>query len=80
MINITHFFTIYIDMSMKYKQDIQLRFDVPWLSLSENVVFTLFISFFEDHNKECFLRKDEQFSRCSLGEVCSQRLTTSPYI
>ena len=39
-------------MSKKYKWDIHIKFDVPWLFLSESVVYSLplFISFFEDHN------------------------------
>ena len=39
----------------------------------------LFITFFEDYNKECPLRKVKQLSKCSFGEICSQRFTTSPY-
>ena len=52
-------------MSMKYKQDIQMKFNFPCIFLSENVVYflPLFISFFKDHNKECPLRKVTQFSK-----------------
>ena len=58
-----------------------MKFDVPWLFLSENVIYflPLLISSFEDHNKECPLRKVKQFSECSFGEIYSQCLTTSPY-
>ena len=69
-------------MSMKYQRNTHMKFDVPWLYLSESVVCILsfFMNFFEDHNKECPLSKLKQFSKRSLGEICSQRLTTSPYI
>ena len=72
-------------MSMKYKRDIHMKFDVPWLLLfdvpwlllSENLVYflLLFISFFEYHNKGCPLCR-----KCSFLEIFSQRLTTSPNI
>ena len=41
--------------SMKYKRDVLRKFDVPWLFLSESVIYflPLFISFFKDHNKDC---------------------------
>ena len=69
-------------MSVKYKRGIHMKFDVPWLCLSKSVAYflTLFIRFFEDHNKECPLRNVKQFSKCSFREICSPRLTTSPYI
>ena len=59
-----------------------MKFDVPRLNLSESGVYSLplFISFFEDHNKEFPQSKVKQFSKCSFGELCSQHLTTSPYI
>ena len=59
-----------------------MKFDAPWLFLSESVIYflPLFISFFEDHNKEYPLKKVKQFSQCSFGEISSQRLTTSRYI
>ena len=45
-------------MSMKYERDIPMKFDVPWLFLSESeVYFFTLMSFFKDHNKECPLRK-----------------------
>ena len=68
-------------MSMKYKRDIHLKFDVPWLFLLETVVYflPLFNSFIEDRNKECPLRKVRQFSKCCFIEIRSQLLTTSPY-
>ena len=43
-----------------------MKYDVPWLFLSESV--------------ECPFRKIKQFSKRSLGEICSQRLTTSHYL
>ena len=74
------FFPNYIDMSMKYKRDIHMKFDVPWLFLSESMVYVLplFISFFKYHNKECPQRKGKL--KVQLGEIYSQCLTTSPYI
>ena len=59
-----------------------MKFYVPCLFLSESVIYFLpvFISFFEDRNKECRLRKVKKFSKCSFGEICSQSLTMSPYI
>ena len=64
-------------MSMKCRRDIHMKFDVPWLLLSENLVYflLLFISFFEYHNKGCPLCR-----KCSFLEMFSQRLTTSPNI
>ena len=64
-----------------------MKFEVQWLFLSESVVYfvtsflpILLLSFSKDHNKECSLKKVEQFSKCSFGEICSQRLTTFPFI
>ena len=37
----------------------------------------LFFSFYEDHNKECDLKKFEQFSKCSFGEIFKKRSATS---
>ena len=52
------FFTIHIDMSMKYKRDIHIKFDVPWLFTSESIVYFLpLFRFLEDHNKKSPLRK-----------------------
>ena len=67
---------------MKYKGDIHMKFDVPWLLLSEGVVYFLsfLITFIEDHNEVCPLSKVKQFSKGTLREICRQRLTTSPYI
>ena len=53
-----------------------MKFDVLCLFLSESMVYSLplVISFFfEDHKKECPLRKVKQFSKSSFGEICSQR-------
>ena len=49
-------------MSMKYKREIHIKLDVPWLFHSESAVcfLPLFSSVFNDHNKEC------------LGEIYSQ--------
>ena len=46
-------------MSLKYKRDICVKFDVPCLFLSERVVYflPLFISSIKNHNKEFPLRK-----------------------
>ena len=60
-----------------------MKFYVPELFLLEFVVYFLFLftKIFEDHNKQCRLRKIEQFSKCSfVVNLCSQSLTTSPYI
>ena len=48
-----------------------MKFDVPWLFLSESQVYflPLVISLFEDCNKRCPLRKVKQFSKCSFGEI-----------
>ena len=66
-------------MSMKYKRDIQMKFDATWLFLSESLVysFPLFINFFKNHDKECTLRKVKKFSKCSFKEIFSEHLTTS---
>ena len=47
MNNIVHFFIISIDLSMKYKQDIQMKIDAAWPFLSETMAcfLTFFISF-----------------------------------
>ena len=46
-------------MSLKYNRDIQMKFNVPRLFLSENMVYfvPLFIGFIENLNKECPLIK-----------------------
>ena len=36
--------------------------------------------FYKDLNTNCTLTKVEQIYKCSLGEICSQHLTTSSYI
>ena len=49
----------------------------------QKVRFTFYPSlliFYEDHDKECLLTKVEEFYKCSFVDICSQRLTTSPYI
>ena len=35
---------------------------------------------YKHHDKECPITKFAQFSKCSFGEIVSQRLTASPYI
>ena len=59
---------IYIYMSMKYKRGIPMIFDIPWLFLSENVVYCFIplYQFFEDHNQGCPLREVKQFFKCSF--------------
>ena len=48
MTNIVNFFIISIDLSMKYKQDIQMKIDATWPFLSEtmacffNLLYQLF--------------------------------------
>ena len=48
MTNIVHFFIISIDLSMKYKQDIQMKIDAAWPFLSKtmarffNLLYQLF--------------------------------------
>ena len=58
------FLTIDIDRSIKYGRDIHLIFKVPWQPLLESVARFLpaFMSFYEDHNKECPRTKFEQFT------------------
>ena len=68
---------------MTYKQDIHMKFDVPWLFLPESLAYflTTHNNFFEDHNKGYHpLRKVKQFLKCSFKEIFSQRLTAPFYI
>ena len=61
---LNRFLTIDIVMNIKYKPDIHLIFKVPWQPLSESVArfLSVFISFYEDHNKECPLTEFEEFT------------------
>ena len=65
-------FTIYVDLSVKYKQDIYMNFDVPWWFLLKYVVhfFTFLCQFFcEDHNKEYPLTKLSCFLSLVLEKI-----------
>ena len=66
-----------MDLSMRYKRDIHMKFDVPWRFMSK--LLPLFISFYENHNKDCPLKKVEQFSKYSFGETGNQNLVISSY-
>ena len=57
---------MYIDISMKHKKDIHMKLDIPELFVV--YFWPLFINFFEGHDKECPLRKVNQYSNCSFGE------------
>ena len=58
-----------------------MKFDVPWIFLSASLAYflALFISFFEDHNRRCHLRKVEKLGEI-LEKVLSLRLTMFPYM
>ena len=62
---------------MKFKQYVyNMKLKLQWPLLLESVVhfFAPILQFLRR------LYQFLQFSRCSLGEICSQHLTRSPYI
>ena len=56
-----------------------MKSDVPWLFLSESVIYFLpvFIRFYEDHDKEFSPGEVEEFSKSSLRDIFNQRLVTT---
>ena len=66
-------------------RDISFHYEI-WKSMSTptrkcGLVFYPSLSFVnKDHNEEYPLTKFQQFSKCGFGEICSQRLSRSPYI
>ena len=77
------FFTSSIDLSLRDKRDIHMKFDVRWPFLSERVAHFFYQSlsiFTKIVIRICPLTKVEQFSKCNFEEIGSQHLTTSSYI
>ena len=72
-----------IDLSMKYKREIHLNFDVPWWLLSESLVhiFTALYQFFSKIVlRNIFWKKLSSLLDWVFWEISCQWLITSPYL
>lgn len=66
---------------MGYKREIHMKLDVTKPFLSASVMYFFYPSlslFYQEHSKECLLKKLEPISKYSFAEICSQCLTTCP--
>ena len=68
------------NINKTYVYNMKLKFPGPLLSEIVICFLPSFFSAYKDHNKKFNLKKFEQLSTCSFGEICCQHLTRPPCI